>query len=142
MSNNIIIYQKEINTDCQKIILEGLKHNAYEKLGIGQSDSAFSFVIENDQDEFQAGISGYHYYGCFYIDILFVPKEHRSKGYGTELMQKAEELARSRDCLFMAVNTMEFEARPFYEKHGFEVEFVRSGFQKNAKMYFMRKKLQ
>ena len=58
-----------------------------------------------------------------------------------QLMQKAEEIARKRDCLFMTVNTMDFEARPFYEKHGYTVEFTRSGFEKNSVMYFLRKAL-
>lgn len=65
----------------------------------------------------------------------------RGNGYASKLIQKAENLARMRGCLFMAVNTMDFEARPFYEKHGFKVEFVREGFEKGAEMFFLRKEL-
>ncbi len=56
-------------------------------------------------------------------------------------MAKAEELARKRKCFFIAVNTMDFEAKPFYEKHGFKVEFEMKGFQADSIMYFLRKEL-
>jgi hypothetical protein len=37
---------------------------------------------------------------------------------------------------------MDWEALPFYQKLGYEVEFTREGFQKNSKMYFLRKELE
>lgn len=141
MANINIIYKDELHPSHKKVIIDGLNHNAYKKKGLGKNNASFSFVIENDKGKFEAGISGFHYYGCFYIDLLFVAEKARGKGYGSKLMQKAEDLARERKCLFMAVNTMDFEAKPFYEKHGFIIEFTREGFEKGAVMYYMRKPL-
>jgi GNAT superfamily N-acetyltransferase len=141
MNNNKIIYQNELSRTHKEIIIKGLNNNAYQKNGSGQNNASFSLVIENEKGKFIAGISGFHYYGCFYIDLLFVAAESRSKGYGSKLIKKAEELAHERNCIFIAVNTMNFEAKPFYEKHGYKIEFIREGFEKNAKMYLLRKDL-
>ena len=139
--NNKIIYQDELSPEHKKVIIDGLNHNSYIQKELGENNGSFSFVIERANGEFEAGLSGFHYYGCCYIDLLFVNESVRGKGYASQLIQKAEALARERNCLFMAVNTMDFEARPFYEKHGFVVEFVREGFEKDSKMYFLRKEL-
>ena len=78
-------------------------------------------------------------YGCLYVGQLWVAEELRGQGYGTQLMKKAENLARKSECSFMAVNTFDWEALDFYKKLGFYVEFERHGFSKNAIFYFLRK---
>lgn len=137
----VIEYKDYLSEAHFKHIKEGLNDHAYEQKGIGQNNAPYSFSIVNEQNQFVAGIAGLNYCGCFYIDLLFVVKNARRKGYGSALLQKAEALARQRNCRFIAVNTMEFEAKEFYEKHGYQVEFVREGFEKNTKAYFLRKDL-
>jgi ribosomal protein S18 acetylase RimI-like enzyme len=56
-------------------------------------------------------------------------------------MQSAEELAKCKNCLFLTVNTMHWEALNFYKKLGYVVEFQRNGFDKNGVFYFLRKDL-
>ena len=36
----------------------------------------------------------------------------------------------NRGCTFATVNTMDWEALPFYQKLGYEVECIRDGFEK------------
>jgi GNAT superfamily N-acetyltransferase len=134
-------YFDRLPSHFEKQIMTGLNHQAFILKSIGQRDAAFSYVIENDKSDFIAGVSGVNFYGCFYIDLLFVAENYRRQGYGAKLIHKAEELARQRECLFMAVNTMDFEAKPFYEQLGYEVEFERTGFEQGSSMFFMKKML-
>lgn len=137
-----IIYCDELSDKNKKKALTILRKNANEKADfIAKNNGSFAFVFEDDNKNAQAFIEGYCYYSCCYIDLLATEEYARNKGYASQLIQKAENLAKERGCLFMAVNTMDFEARPFYEKHGFKVEFVREGFEKKSKMYFLRKAL-
>lgn len=141
-SHENILYCDELSDKNKQKALDILRKNANEKADfIAKNNGAFAFVFEDDNKNVQAFIEGYCYYSCCYIDLLATEESARNKGYASQLMQKAESLARMRGCLFMAVNTMDFEARPFYEKHGFKVEFVREGFEKKSKMYFLRKEL-
>lgn len=56
-------------------------------------------------------------------------------------MLEAEKIGRERLCTFAAVDTMDWEALPFYEKLGYSVEFVRKGFENESKMFMLRKNL-
>lgn len=80
-------------------------------------------------------------YGCLYIDSLWVDEALQGKGYGTQLMQRVEALAKESHCHFMAVNTFDWEALDFYKKLGFYIEFERNGFDKDSIFYFLRKNL-
>lgn len=100
---------------------------------------SFGFFMRDEHNRIKAGCNGFIFYGCLYIDQLWVDESLREKGHGTELMIMAENLAQKKECLFMAVNTMNWEALNFYKKLGFKVEFERHGFEKNSIFYFLRK---
>ncbi|HJD61415.1 MAG TPA: GNAT family N-acetyltransferase [Rickettsia endosymbiont of Columbicola hoogstraali] len=65
-----------------------------------------------------AGMQGISLWGGVYITSLFVDENHRNKKYGSMLMEKAEELVHERGCNFVVLSTMDFQAKPFYEKLG------------------------
>ena len=53
-------------------------------------------------------------------------------------MMEAEKIGYERRCTFSTVDTMDWEALPFYQKLGYSIEFVRKGFEKESKMYMLR----
>ncbi len=53
------------------------------------------------------------------LDILWVAEEYRRQGLGSALLRRAERAARERGCYLMSLGTFDFQARPFYEKHGY-----------------------
>lgn len=56
-------------------------------------------------------------------------------------MAMAEKLAIEQDCGFIMLSTMDWEARPFYEKLGYYMEYERKGFKNDSVEYMMRKDL-
>jgi len=94
-----------------------------------------------DNQQLASTVFGCIYYGCMYVDTLFVDEKFRKQNLGTELMQKAEELARQKHCSFVTLTTMDWEARGFYEKLGYEFEFERTGYMNGAILYSLRKNL-
>ncbi len=58
-----------------------------------------------------------------------------------QLMLEAEKIGKERNALFATVNTIDWEALPFYQKLGYDVEFTREGYEKKSKMFFLRKSL-
>lgn len=80
-------------------------------------------------------------YGWMFVELLAVPEAHRGKDYGTALMQEAERIARTHDCVGMWLDTYEFQARGFYEKLGFEVFGVLDDHPPGQKHFFLRKRL-
>jgi GNAT superfamily N-acetyltransferase len=79
---------------------------------------SFGFFMRDENKVIQGGCNGFIFYGCLYVDQLWVDEALRSQGLGTALMRSAEDLARQKKCLFVAVNTMHWEALDFYKKLG------------------------
>ncbi len=101
----------------------------------------FTYFIRDENNKVQGGLTGSIYYGCCMIDLLWLDKSIRHQGYGNQLMEKAETLANEKECLFIGVNTMDWEALEFYKKRGYEVEFTRTGYLNHSQMYLLRKNL-
>ena len=87
----------------------------YEKENnIECSYTPFCFVAK-DEDRIVGALSGATFFAEVYIDELVVDKESRGKGIGRLLMNAVEDYYRDNG----------FQAPKFYEKCGFELEFVR-----------------
>jgi ribosomal protein S18 acetylase RimI-like enzyme len=135
-----ITYEKKPTSEDTQILNDGIMEQAKQKKGMKQLDF-FAFFIRDENEKIVGGCGGDNMYGGLYVGQLWVTQSLRSQGYGTQLMQKAEDLAKESKCNFIAVNTFDWEALDFYKKLGFYVEFERKGFDKNSVFYFLRKDL-
>jgi hypothetical protein len=52
-----------------------------------------------------------------------------------------EKLARDKNCKFITVFTLDWQARGFYEKLGYALEYERSGYDHGAILYALKKEL-
>lgn len=123
-----------------QVIADGYMQNAFLIKG-HKPIAFFGIFIRDESNKIHGGCNGNTLYGSLYIDGLWVTENLRGQGYGTQLMQAAEKYALELGCTFLTVNTMDWEARDFYQKLGFYIEFERQGFEKDSVMYFLRKDL-
>lgn len=75
------------------------------------------------------------------IDMLWVSEALRGQGAGTRLIRAAEEEARQRGCQYAQVDTASFQARPFYEKMGFTVQFMLENYPRVHQRIYLTKTL-
>lgn len=132
----------ELTKEEQATILNGLKNYAFEKANIKEEDCyiPFEFAYKDKEDNIVAGINGFCYYKCLYVDMLWVHSDCRHKKLGTALLNQAEVFGKEQGCLFSSLTTMDWEAPEFYKKLGYKVEFIREGYIHNHKMFFLCKK--
>lgn len=135
-----ISYSDMLKPGEDEVLFEGLNFEAFRAKGL-KPIKTFAFLIKDEKNEVLGGIKGVTYYGCLFIDTLWVSADLRGKGWGTKLMHAAEKLGRERKCTFSTLSTMDWEGKLFYEKLGYQLEFLREGYEKDSKMYFMRKNL-
>ena len=117
--------EKMESNDLIETFIEAEQVKYEEQNGISCNYTPFCFVAKND-DTIVGAISGATFFAEIYIDELVVKEAYRGKGIGTELIDTVLEYYK--DYGFNNINccTNEFQAPGFYEKCGFELEFVRN----------------
>jgi len=122
----------------EDLLYREISHEAFAARGLPPMNP-FSIFIKDGKDKVLGGVSGTIFYGSIYIDSLWVDKTLRGQGWGTKLIQEAEKIGSEQGALFATLNTMDWEAFPFYQKLGYFLEFTREGYSKNSKMFLLRK---
>lgn len=80
-----------------------------------------NLFVKNAQGEVLGGLLGEICWNWLEVHYLYVSDELRQSGYGTKLMREAERIAREKQCDFIKLDTLSFQALDFYRKLGFEV---------------------
>lgn len=75
------------------------------------------------------------------IDYMWVDASQRYRGLGSKLLIEAEAEAIKRGCKYATLFTYSFQARPFYEKHGYELAYVQKHYPVSNVKYHMTKTL-
>jgi GNAT superfamily N-acetyltransferase len=73
------------------------------------------------------------------LSLLWVAEPLRGQGYRRRILQAAEEEARAQGCRGVFLSTFSFQARPFYEKFGYEVFGEIPDYPIGHAFYFLKK---
>lgn len=133
-------HHNTIPKEYEEILYHGISEGAHHAKGLS-SIRPFSVFIKDQKENVFGGVSGAIFYGSLYVDSLWIDKILRLQGWGTKLIREAENIGRKQGASFVTLNTMDWEALPFYQKLGYSIEFTREGYEKNSKMFMLRKNL-
>jgi GNAT superfamily N-acetyltransferase len=114
---------------------------AFNESRTGPSSSASYVILLYDRAGGRplGGLAGVSFYDWFYVELVFVPEHLRHAGWGSKLIRQAEAEAVRRNCVGVWLDTYGFQARGFYEKHGYEVFGVLDDHPRGTQRAFMRK---
>jgi GNAT superfamily N-acetyltransferase len=87
------------------------------------------------------GLLGDTYWGWLHVAILWLEERARRQGYGSHLLAAAEQEALRRGCHHVHLDTMSFQALPFYQKHGYRTWGVLEDMPRGHSRIFLSKSL-
>ena len=100
-----------------------------------------TIVSRAADDTLAGGLVGEFGWRWLHVQLLWVAAEHRGWGLGRALLQLAEAEARSRDCLGVYLDSIDFQAPGFYVKQGYQVFGVLDDLPPGSRQTYFCKRL-
>lgn len=95
--------------------------NAFNAAITGHHDGRLLCItVRGKSGDLHAGLHGWTWGGCGYIDLLWVRDDQRGRGLGTRLLATAEREIQRRGCDRVALSTHSFQAPDFYVRFGYQ----------------------
>lgn len=135
---NSIEYSIENTTDASddKVIRNGIVD--FNAQIIKEKSSHFS-AFAKDGAQIIGGALIWEHSDALYIDVLWCNEQYRKQGIGTKIITMIDDAAKNKELLKIFVDTYEFQAQNFYEKHGFYCIGIIPKYLKDYDRIFMRK---
>jgi GNAT superfamily N-acetyltransferase len=138
LANDVRIDDK-VSADDEAIVVAGLR--AFNEKWIGPSNEQPVKFVARDELGVVGGLLGHTKWNWLYVTRVWVDERVRGQDIGTKLLEAAEDLARSRGCTVASLDTFEYQARPFYEKLGYEVFGTLDDYPPGYRQFYLRKSL-
>ncbi len=116
-------------------------HQFNQEMG-GPYDREPVTVLARDEEEaVKGGLLGLTYWNWLFIDWLWLAREVRGQGLGTDLLARAEAVARERGCTDAYTDTFSFTAPGFWKRNGWTEAGRLDGMPPGHSRIWYRKKL-
>ena len=130
------------NTESQKSQEIGDLIRSYNRSKREAAESeSLNLYVEDDSGQLMAGLVAETFGNWLEIEYLFVKEDLRGQGIGSQLLQQAESEAKKRNCRFAFVNTYQFQAPAFYQKHGYKEVFTLKDYPYTGQRHYYQKDL-
>jgi GNAT superfamily N-acetyltransferase len=116
-----------------------IRREASAAMGLGDEVELAIFV--RDGDRIVAGISGWTWGDCYELQSLWVDPAFGGRWLGSRLLVAAEAEAAARGCTQTVHFTFGFQARPLYERAGYELVGRVEDFPSGTDVLWYRKRL-
>ena len=137
-----VLMQPYASAVVQEVVTGGIWNHAHAAIGLPEQRwSPVCVFIQSEDGEILGGALGNTWGLWLYVSDVWVDTAIRGKGHATQLMSVIEKQALHRQCRYSYLDTFSFQARPFYEKQGYQVFGTLEDHPKGHSHYFMKKTL-
>lgn len=131
--------QNDLSAEESRALLDLLEQHNFAQTDVRRD--VLSIAMRDENGALIGGASGTMAWGLLYIQTIVVQPQFRGLGYGSQLLEAAEQEAIARGCHLAHLHTMSFQAPTFYENHGYEVFEILEGVPADHKRYLLKKSL-
>ena len=134
---------KELNRNDKQYIDDelyrfNLKHFPIDLRGRYEEICLF---LKDDSGNVRGGILSEICWNWLEIHTFMIDEGIRKSGYGTKLLLELEKIAMEKECDFIKVDTLSFQALDFYKKNGYHVFGSIDHVGRDFKHYYLKKDL-
>jgi GNAT superfamily N-acetyltransferase len=135
-----LLLDNEHASEIEAAVRQGLRSADPAGLPPRQHDYQPLYLsVRDSSDAIIGGLYGMTMWSWLLIDGLWVAEAYRGHGFGSRLLTEAEAHAVQRGCRGAWLGTFDFQARAFYERHGYVVFAELDGFPPGHKHLHLRK---
>jgi GNAT superfamily N-acetyltransferase len=115
---------------------------AFNRAVVGRPEPrAICVTLREEDGRLRGGIEAILHFDVLYIDKFWIDEDLRGRKLGAQMIAAAEREARGRGANVAYLDTFSWQARPFYEKQGYEVFGELPYVSGQHRRYFMWKRL-
>lgn len=140
MESARIEFEPFINEGARQRIVNGVDNHNIVATSL-RDYFPVNFVLRGERGDLLGGVLGQLWGGWLQVTHLWVTEGARCAGHGTRLLMDAEAYAHLRGAIGSTLETYSFQARPFYERLGYEVFSELDGYPPGHVKFFLRKAL-
>ena len=100
-----------------------------------------NIYLEDEEGNLVAGMVAETFGNWLEIEYLYVSEDLRRQEIGSKILKMAENESRNRGCKYSFVDTFNFQAPKFYEKHGYKEVFALKKYPYTGERYYYTKEL-
>lgn len=127
--------------DEARLIAEGLYESVEALFETRRERRPFSVFARTAEGKVVGGVNARLAFGDLHVDQLWCAKRIRRQGFGSRLLQRAEEYGRENGAAASLLNTFDPDLVGFYERRGYHKMGEIPGLAATRPVYFMRKPL-
>lgn len=114
--------------------------DAFNKAKAGDENyEPIAIVLRDEAEKIVGGLWAQLYFDWVFIELLFIPENLRGENLGAKLLRQLEEIAKTKGCVGIWLDTFSFQAPGFYEKQGYERFGTLENYPKGMERFFFRK---
>ncbi len=129
--------------EAQKPIYDGMAEHTRGKIGNLRTlhpEMSIKLITRSGDGQVFGGLSGYTTLGTMNFSELWVHDDYRNQGYGKELLQTAEKIAKEKGCIAGQTACFTFQNLEFLKKQGYNEYGCLDGYPNDVKEYLLIKR--
>jgi GNAT superfamily N-acetyltransferase len=140
MENVTLTIEADPSPDDLRALGDGLTEHALPTTGTPGFLPLAVFARDSD-NRLVGGISALVNWNWLQIALVWISPEQRRTGLGSLLLSRIESAGKQRGCTNAHLDTFSYQARPFYERHGYELFATLDDYPTGHRRFYLRKKL-
>lgn len=121
--------------------IAGFNRHTIPDLEPNKAEIRFHAIATDEAGDLIGGLRGACYWNTLHIELLWLADHARGTGIGRQMIESAEAFAVANDCEKALVETTSWQARPFYERNGYELLATLDGRPRGHASHYLAKTL-